>query len=343
MNRLSDRKNNFDFIRIVLACLVFLAHLHDLNSNTNTFNFLSFISSVLAIKGFFIISGYLITTSYYNNEFNLKKYYLNRFARIYPAYIVVVLLSFMFLSLLSSSSIADYLLNYFNLKYLISNLMFLNFLQPGLEGVFEHNPMPAINGALWTIKIEVMFYLILPLIIKFLHSMSSKNKIIILSAIYCLSIAYSYFFSKIIVIPTLEKQLPGHMDLFACGILCYYIKDDLKKYCNWLILPCIVALFFESYFHSEIFKPISLTVFIMFIALNFKALNNFGKFGDFSFGIYLIHFPIIQTFIALGYFKENPIMYSLICFITILILSIISWNFIEKPSLKLIKNYQRLN
>ena len=38
-------------------------------------------------------------------------------------------------------------------------------MEPNLPGVFAGNTVTEVNGALWTLKIEVMFYLILPLLV----------------------------------------------------------------------------------------------------------------------------------------------------------------------------------
>ena len=42
---------------------------------------------------------------------------------------------------------------------------FLNFAHPNLPAVFANNSMQAVNGALWTLKIEVLFYISVPLLV----------------------------------------------------------------------------------------------------------------------------------------------------------------------------------
>ena len=37
-------------------------------------------------------------------------------------------------------------------------------MQPSLPGLFAGNPFREVNGALWTLKIEVLFYLVLPVL-----------------------------------------------------------------------------------------------------------------------------------------------------------------------------------
>ncbi len=89
------------------------------------------------------------------------------------AYVDVV--SVAALTLLSFSSLSAS--QYFGLgfwKYLGANLLFLNFLAPGLPGVFTSHLNYAEDGALWTLKIEVVFYLCVPIIYYLCHRFGTK-------------------------------------------------------------------------------------------------------------------------------------------------------------------------
>ena len=71
----------------------------------------------------------------------------------------------------------------------------------------------------------------------------------------------------------------------------------LYKIKKIIILPSILVFLLEHYvFEIQILKPLAFGFIVFYIAYSFKFLNNFGKFGDFTYGIYIYHFPIIQIF-----------------------------------------------
>ncbi|WP_232615707.1 acyltransferase family protein [Photobacterium carnosum] len=181
-------QNNFNLLRLLLAIMVVFYHIGVLAN----IDYLLIFSGSFAVKCFFVISGYLITKSYFKNK-DLKVYIKSRFMRIYPLYFTVIMVSFFTGLFLTTSSIDDYLSG--GVKYLLSNLLFFNYLQPSLPGVFSgigyHN---SINGSLWTIKIEVMFYISVPIIYGYLHKFYSKEKLTI--AFYMLSLILFYLFSN---------------------------------------------------------------------------------------------------------------------------------------------------
>jgi peptidoglycan/LPS O-acetylase OafA/YrhL len=57
------------------------------------------------------------------------------------------------------------------------------------------------------------------------------------------------------------------------------------------------------------------------------------RWGDFSYGTYVLHWPIIQLIIAAGLYNSHPWMAFALTFVTVAIGAVLSWFFVEKPSL----------
>lgn len=114
----------------------------------------------IAVKVFFILSGFWVTRSLYTSK-SLLEFYKKRVKKIFPAYLTVVFAAAILLVLLSILTIRQYFTDSGFWKYLVANISTLNFIHPSLPGVFNGEP---VNGSLWTIKVELGFYIILPLI-----------------------------------------------------------------------------------------------------------------------------------------------------------------------------------
>ncbi|MDD7887141.1 acyltransferase [Flavivirga sp. 57AJ16] len=320
--------NNFDFLRVVFATTVALSHLIRLSEVEMFQSYGMLFNARLAIDGFFVISGFLIAKSYENSK-TPKEYIFKRVRRIVPAYAFLVLFCAVSFCLISKNSVENYFLSGQFWKYLGANLTFQNYIEPCLPGVFENNAICAVNGALWTIKVEEAFYLLVPFfyfIIKF-----KKSNIYVLSIIvYLISITYFNYFVSIDMY-RIAKQLPGALAFFVMGIMLYKNFDFFQKWKHYIILPCLVLFFIEQYlFKTYILKPIVFGFMVFYIAYNFKWLNNFGKYGDFTYGIYIYHFPVIQIFVYFKLFnKYDPIIISLVVFLIVLILAVLSWYILE--------------
>jgi peptidoglycan/LPS O-acetylase OafA/YrhL len=145
-------------------------------------------------------------------------------------------------------------------KYLGADLLFLNFLAPSLPGVFPSNPLSAVNGALWTLKIEVVFYLFVPVMHYLCIGFGTRNT---MAGIFCLSCLWKYGFAFLdslrgargvhalgnsrSIYAKLEVQFPAHLVYFSAGILLLLYFDKLKSHC--LAISCITAaLFFADQF-----------------------------------------------------------------------------------------------
>ncbi|MEN8200776.1 MAG: acyltransferase, partial [Thermodesulfobacteriota bacterium] len=277
-------KNNFDLLRLVLALNVCLAHLGDISGIAVFYPLSHYFFSGPAVDCFFVVSGFLIFRSY-DRSSTLLSYLDKRVRRIYPAYVTVVLLAAFLLPLTNPD--ADLFFSWEWIRYLVSNLGFLNFLQPDLPFIFHHNNMQVINAPLWTIKVEVMFYLSVPLIFLL---MNRGKRWLTLTLLYGASIAYSMFFlylhqkSGEPIYLALEKQLPGQLAFFIGGGGIYLYFSFFKQHFWKFFLFAIAALTIRIDPIFSILHPLGLSIAVISFALFFPYLGNWGKFGDISYG-----------------------------------------------------------
>lgn len=324
------RHNNFDLIRLMLAMIVCLVHSAELSQQSLLKPIGLVLSSKLAVDAFFVISGFLIFMSYERTS-SLRRYATKRAKRIYPAYLCIILLCAFGLFPLSELPIEEYFsADWF--KYLLANLTFLNFLAPTLPGVFENNLLPAVNGALWTIKIEVMFYISVPLIVWFARRFGRLPVLLglfALSSLYSLVLWYLYAQSQNEVFAFLERQLPGQLRYFLAGGLIYYYLAHFERQVKWLV-PLALSLYLASvWMPLGLIEPLALGVLVVFVAL-FGYAGNFGKYGDFSYGAYICHFPIIQILVSLGLYNFSPVLGLLVSVLLTLLAAVAMWHFVEK-------------
>src|SRR5579883_434314 len=107
------QKNNFDFLRLVFALFVLITHSYAIsgfNENLDplrqlTNNQISF--STLGVKGFFVISGFLVFKSLQRSK-NWFDYIIKRILRIFPALIAVLTTCFIVCSMFSSLPANEY-------------------------------------------------------------------------------------------------------------------------------------------------------------------------------------------------------------------------------------------
>jgi peptidoglycan/LPS O-acetylase OafA/YrhL len=125
------------------------------------------------------------------------------------------------------------------------------------------------------------------------------------------------------------------LSYFAAGIFVFYYLDWIKKHLSKLLAPAMLVFVLEYVNDLEVFKPIALAILITYLAFGLSFLNNFGKYGDVSYGIYILHFPLIQLLVSLGLFKQYNVFLLLFSIVFVVIgLGFASWHLVEKPFLK---------
>ena len=161
-----SKENGFHFIR--LACCMIVIYEHAVVLSGADIPCLNLRG--MAVDVFFILSGFWVTLSYLKSV-SVKEYAIRRIRRIFPQYAMVVVLGAVLLASFSSLELRAYFSSSEFWKYLAANLCTLNFLHPSLPSVFGDM---AVNGSLWTIKIELAFYVLLPAVIFLAHAVERK-------------------------------------------------------------------------------------------------------------------------------------------------------------------------
>lgn len=341
------RKNNFDFLRLFLALLVVRCHAGLVGWQLPWTEDEYFLGGRWAVQCFFVISGYLIFRSW-DYQPRLGQYAEKRARRILPAYVFVLVVCAFGLSGLSELPYREYFSNPSVYAYLFSNLGFVGFLQNTLPGVFENNPSPYVNGPLWTIKIEVMFYVSVPIIEYVARRM---NRAVLFSAIYGLAIVWNAGFDYLS--ETMQKgslikvseQLPGQMSFFIAGASLHYFRETFQRYLR--VATIVSAVVLVAYFAIQslwiyAFYPLALAILVIGFAHHFYYLGNFGRYGDFSYGMYIFHYPILQILATLSLPLSPPAIFA-IGFGISLVASVASWRLIESRWLLPSSHYVRVN
>jgi peptidoglycan/LPS O-acetylase OafA/YrhL len=335
-------RNNLDFLRLLFALIVVFYHIAILTHLNAFSSFGKYLSGDYAVKSFFVISGMLIYRSYSKSS-SLASYLAKRVRRIYPAYFTIVALAAVVLFPLSTLPASRYFGPGF-WKYIAANLVFLS-PSGSLPGVFTSNSLPAVNGALWTLKIEVLFYLFVPVIAYLCDRIGPKKA---LGTLFCLSCLWKYGFgllssqSASSLYRELGRQLPGQLIYFIAGIVALLYFDKLKLHFP-AILGISSCLFLADHFFFRGILDVLWVSGIVFVFGFWRYLGNFSKYGDFSYGTYIVHFPLIQTMISLGLAKQSSVIFVLVTVSCIAAGAFLMWHLVEKRFLARSSHYRQIS
>ena len=310
------RNNNFDIVRLLLALIVVLGHSAALTQDPHLQFLGDYFSGELAVQGFFAISGFLIFASYERSS-SLRDYTLKRAARILPGYWVSTALCV---------AIAFAYGQFHVLGFLAANLTFLNFFHPSIAGVLPFNPTPVLDGALWTIKVEVMFYVAVPFIIWLCRRLQRD---VVLWTLVAASTALRMFVTH----SKWDVELPGQLSFFLIGSIIHYHLDFFRKYGRWLMVLAAIGFGVHMWTGWFILRPAAVGVLTLGASMLVPVVKGPTRWGDFSYGTYVLHWPILQCVVASGLFDYNRWLGLAVAIGLIAFGAAVSWLAVEKPSL----------
>lgn len=330
-----SRKNSFDLIRFLAASFVVLSHSYALVKlaephigNTTLGGF--------SVWVFFILSGYLISFSWKQYpRFNV--FMSKRALRIFPGLIVMTILTIFIMGFLSSLSYFNYITSGQTITYL-NNILLIN-TQYSLPGVFLDNSYPsAVNGSIWTLFYEFVMYL--GVAILGVLSLIKKKKIIavwglffILNIVLVLKpqlLSFSIFY--------LDMRLFAQMGImFFSGVLLQVYEKNITYKLKYSLL--VLAIFFIIAYKAPELTALLGATFLPYALIGIGKLPyfyKFGKYGDFSYGIYIYSFPIQQT---ISHFTQtqSPIKMFLLAWVLSIIAGGLSWHFVESRFIRMKK------
>jgi peptidoglycan/LPS O-acetylase OafA/YrhL len=327
-NFLQRDNNNFELLRLVAAGAVIIGHAGHISGDTSSrdlvLQWLQFdYSGSLAVKFFFLLSGLVVTNSWFSNP-NIGRFVAARVARVFPALIVVLMLSaYVIGPAMTSLSPGAYLTSHDTLRYVVRNVMLnTTFILPG---VFENAADRGVNGSIWTIPMECFCYLMLALVGSLCRG---RNRFLFSLAVVLLAVAALSYPAGISKLRMPQESAPMFF-YFAIGALLAVWKD--KVVLNHFSVIGLALL--SGVFRGTAAMPYLVcgTIFASAIWLATTPLVRRLRLpGDFSYGIYLSGWPIQQILHA-----AFPDMGAFGNWTSALLLAsgfgAMSWYLVEKP------------
>ena len=316
----------------------------------------------LGVPVFFVVSGYLITDLLrqewdQNGRIAVKDFYVRRMKRLYPGMVVMLLLSAAYITLFQRNLLNNLL------GVVVSSLLYVNnwwqinhglsyFDRFGNESPFTH---------LWSLAVEGQNYLIWPLLfillMKLVKNRGTIFKIVIgcslLSALL-LAIWYSPGADPTRVYYGTDTRL---FSIWMGSALAFiwpstHLKKEIPKKAKRVLnlagglsfIGLVITFFVLDdhlsfvYYGGMLLVSLLCTILVAVTAHPGASLNRwltnplFSYIGKRSYGIYLYQFPVMIFYEAkIGNVGENVLLHTLIEIVLILLISELSYRFIENP------------
>lgn len=324
------------FTRFVAAMAIVISHFNkDLFLYKIRFIADIFLRANVGVSYFFILSGFIMIIAYHRKEkIGYRDFYRNRVARIYPLYVVGLLLYFV--------------TRYYDFSF-YKTFLYLSGVQSWIPG-----KALILNFPGWSISVEFLFYLLFPWLYNYLYSKGNKSIWVIavliwigtqvFSNLYTNSLSYkgphtdSHEFIHYFPLWHINEFLIGNL----AGLL--FVRNRREKNHDLGI-----ALLFIGILLSLIFIPLNFhngLMAVFFVPVIYLISCNNGVIskvfslkpleflGEISYAIYIIHIPvlyIVRSFLW-DYFQVSES--NVIFWIYILVLMFVSavfYQFVEKP------------
>lgn len=325
--------NNLQWLRLFFAAQVVVVHAMTHLGNANS----SLIEHFPGVPAFFFVSGFLIYASYKNAPG--KRYFENRFLRLFPALLVVTL---------GGAGVALIAHGWQDLihnapTYTVWFLAQITLGQAYNPVLFRDVGVGVINGSLWTLTTEIIFYICVPAIVwlegRFRHTVLALTSLSFAVYVIGPAIWTSPFYRDKTIYDLIALTPIAWGWMFGFGILAEKHFDWIQRKLRYLPLAAVPLIAMMAVGEGVLFgstgNRLGLFYFVCYV-----ALITWFAFGtpvvrlkaDLSYGAYIWHMPIINLLLVLA----MPSAIPLTLFLTFAAASA-SWFLVERPALRLKK------
>lgn len=284
----------------------------------------------LGVTVFFVISGFILPWSLWRSRYTAADYLrfvLKRLVRLDPPYFASIVLALLLGYALNQSHFHR------GAPYVVSGSQLL--LHIGYLNCFFAGK-PWIIGVYWTLAIEFQYYLILGLAFSWI---TSANRL--LFAGFVASCAFSQFLIRD------RAFLPFNWPVFLMGIVIFRYKARIiqAREALWWILACAcwTAFVFPMGLGERQQLALAHAIVGAASALSIAYLEYGNRvltfFGNISYSLYLLHWPIGIRLVYLGArYARNPVSAVLVALLAMAVsiaCAYAMYLFIEKPAMRL--------
>ncbi|QIZ98428.1 acyltransferase [Leifsonia sp. PS1209] len=333
MTIFDPRQNSIGFLRLLFATLVIVEHAWPLGGFGTHLGRTENNVGFLCVEGFFALSGFLITRS--ASRQSTGRYLWHRILRIFPAYWVCLLvIAVVFAPIVWRTGHS--LWRYFTatptaVGYVLNNSL-LSTMQQGIGGTLASNPFPNLwNGPLYTLYYEFICYLVV----------GGLAALGVLNAKTVLTVGAGVW----VWLQLIEVGAAGVVDnrqatltvCFMVGSLAWFLREKvLTKSAGLVIGVCAILVAGLTYVTLG-FHQVGIIAFA-FACIWAGCVLPFRKVGvkrDFSYGMYIYGWPVLQIGAFFGLQKLGLPLYLASTLVVTLGLAAASWYVIESKALRL--------
>ena len=350
---LRGRSNALGLIRLVLAALVIVDHAFPLGGFgadpvwALTKGQASL--GLLAVGGFFAISGYLIAKSGMSGD--IVQFLWRRFLRIFPAFWTVLLVTALVVAPVLWVVSGENIANFFGaaphgpVKYLSTNWT-LHIGSYGIGDLLkdttpygEQVGRSVFNGSLWTLAYEWACYLLIGVLLAFGILARARIVVPIITAfLFVLQVVQLANPDAVAtIIPILDSQYQLSLTLTFMVGACLAVYSRSIPFDDWLGILSGIALVASLRFGG--FTTVGVVAgayFVMYLGARLpSSVHWIGAKNDYSYGIYIYGFLVQQLLAYFGVYRLGYVPYVVIALILASGCAWLSWHGVEKRAMAL--------